>query len=323
MTTFELLTLLGWVAALGLSPYAALAFPGIASWLGLLALPQPLSGLAAPTVWGTLLVLVIADGALSRYRLADLIWTAANGIVKPLAAVLLGAAASADAAAATIWALALSGGLIAFIVHIAVAAARTACRTAGPAPSRVGFTSVRLAAAALLGLLAPAAPPYAGAAGALLVLAPLPWLARLWGAARLTHRAVLTALTAPNRTRDWDIGLQPLPRHLRPALSSRPSAESGPVRSAPATLARLGGRWPYLNGRIVLLPHGPRLFAYRRGFRAAVVELEGGEGRVDHGMLIETIEMAAATPYALCVGPGSPPGPAILAELGGGAGSRG
>ncbi len=318
MTTLELLTVLGWVAALGLSPYAALALPGIAAWLGLLTLPSALSGIATPMVWGTLLILVVVDGALSHFRLADLVWTALNGIVKPLAAVLLGAAAAADAAPATIWAVALPGGLAAFIVHVAVAAVRTACRTAGPAPAQVGFTSVRLAAAAILGLLAPAAPAFTGVAGALLVAAPLPWLPRLWGAARLPHLAVIAVLTAPNRPHDWEVGLDKLPRHVRLSIASKPTTTSGPVRSAPATLARLGSRWPYLKGRIVLLPNGSSIFAYRRGLRAAEVELQAGEGRADHGLLIETIEVVAeGGPSALCMGPGSPPGPAILAALGG------
>ncbi len=315
MTTLELLTLLGWVAALGLSPFAALALPGIAGWLGLLTLPPALSGLATPTVWGALLILVIADGGLSYFRLADLIWTALNGIVKPLAAVLLGAAAASGAPPATLWALALTGGLLALIVHIGVAAARTAARTAGPTPAQSGFTSVRLVAAALLGLLALAAPAFAGAAGALVVAAPLPWLPRLWGAARLPHRAVLASLIAPNRPRDWETGLDPLPRHLRLALAAEPSPTGGPVRSVPATLARLGGRWPYVSGRIVLLPRGSAVFAGRRGLRSAVVELPSGAGRSDHALLIETIEIMAEAPFALCLGPGSPPGPAILAGL--------
>ncbi len=324
MTTLELVTVLAWVAALGLSPYAALALPAFAGWLGLLTLPPALSGIATPIVWGTLLILLVVDGALSHFRLADLVWTALNGIVKPLAAVLLAAAAAASATPALTWAVALAGGLAAFIVHIAVAAVRTACRTAGPAPAQVGFTSVRLAAAALLGLLASVAPPFAGVAGALLVLAPLPWLPRLWGAARLPHHAVLAVLVAPNRPRDWALGLEGLPRHVQLATASTTTMTSSPVRSAPATLARLGSRWPYLTGRIILLPNGRSIFAYRRGLRTAAIDLQAGESRADHGLLIETIEiMAQGGPSALCVGPVSPSGPAILAALAGAAGDRG
>ncbi len=309
--------LLGWVAALGLSPYAAFALPGIAGWLGLLTLPQPLTGLAAPMVWGALLLLVVADGALSRFRLADMIWTALNGFVKPLAAVLLGAAATSGAAPGVTWLVALAAALIAFAVHVPVAAARTASRTAGPTSIMRGFTSLRLGAAALLGVLAQAAPAYAGVAGALLLAAPLPWLPRLWGAARLPHSALLTLLTAPNRPRAWDIGADKLPRRLRRTWAAEAATPSGPVRSAPATLARLGSDWPYFRGRLVVPPRGPRLFAHRRRFRSTLLELEGGAGRNDHGLLVETIEVAAPTPYALCLGPGAPPGPAILAVLGG------
>lgn len=317
MTTVELLTLLAWVAAVGLSPYAAFALPGIAGWLDLLTLPAPLSGLAAPMVWGALLLLVIADGALSRFRLADLIWTALNGFVKPLAAVLLGAAATSGAEPGVTWVVALAAGLIAFVTHLPVAAVRTAARTAGPSSVMRGFTSLRLGAAALLGLLAQAAPAYAGVAGALILAAPLPWAPRLWGAALLPLGAVLRLLSAPNRPRAWEIGTDKLPRRLRRSLApASATTPTGPVRSTPATLARLGGVWPYFRGRLVVPPRGPRLFTHRRGLRSAVLELESGDGRADNGLLVETIEVAAATPYALCLGPGAPPGPAILAVLG-------
>ncbi len=313
-----LLTLLAWAAAVGLSPYAALALPGLGSWLGLLSLPPPLDGLTSPTVWGALVILALADALMSRFRLTDLMWSALHSLVKPTAAILLAASATAQASRALGWILALAALLVALCVHIDVLAVRTAAHTAGPSPWSRGFTTLRLFGAAALGGLALVAPPYAVAGAAVLLAGPLPWSPRLWGAARLTHAAVLAALTRPNRLHAWETGGARLSRRLRQAVAVELGSYRGPIRSARVTLARLGGRWPYLRGHLVVIPTGPYLFAHRRAFRPSVVRLSPGAGSADHQPLIETVEVEASTSYAVCLGPDAPSGPAILAALSGG-----
>ncbi len=318
-TTHDLLlALLAWVAAVGLSPYAALALPGLGARLGLLTLPPALDGLATPTVWGALVILALADALISRFRMTDLVWSALHTLVKPAAAILLAASAAAHASRALGWILALAALLVALSVHVYVLAIRTAARTAGPTSWTRGFTALRVAGAAALGGLALAAPPYAAAVAAVLVAAPLPWSPRLWGASRLTHAALLATLTRPNRLHAWQTGDSRLSGGLRRAISAELAGYGGPIRSAPVTLARLAGRWLYLRGHLIVIPTGPCLFAHRRGIRPSVVRLGAGRGVADRQPLIETVEVAASTPYAVCVGPEAPTGSAILAALSGG-----
>jgi hypothetical protein len=314
-----LLSLLAGAAAIGLSPYAALAATGLASYLGLVALPGTLSGLAAPVIWGSLLALTLLDAALSHYRLSDLVWNAFHTLVRPLAAVLYASAALAHTSEALQWVGALTALLLALLVHFSVLAVRTAARSAGPISRRSGFTALRLLAAAALATLAPAAPPYAAALAALLLLAPLPSFPRLWGAVSLALRAVLVALTRPDRLHRWDSGADKLPRRLRRALERELGEPIGPARSARVTLARLGPRWVYRPGRLVFSHLRPPLFVYRRALRPRVLRLQRGVGRPDHRALIETLEVEGRMPYAFCLDPAAPTGPAIMAELEGGA----
>ncbi len=310
-----LLSLLAVAAAIGLSLYAAIALPGLASYLGLLELPQPLAGLAAPYVWGTLLGLALLELLISRSRLTDLVWNALHTLARPLAATIFLAAALADGPYAAQWAAGLAGLGVALLAHMAVLAVHTAARTAGPRPAAPGFTALQLSAAAAIGTLAWIAPPIAAAAGAVVVLAPLPWIPRLWGAASLVLLAIHSALSRPGRPRNWDVGPGKLRRALQRAVERELGPLGGSVRSVRAVLARLGPRWLYLQGRLVAVAEKPPVFAHRRGLRARVLPLGRGPGVADAGPLVETVEIEAEIPYALCVGPSGPPGPAILAAL--------
>jgi len=314
-----LLSLLAIAAAIGLSLYAALGLPGLASYLGLLELPGPLLGLAAPYVWGTLLGLALLELLISRNRLTDLLWNALHTLARPLAATIFLSAALTGGPHTVQWAAGLTGLAIALLVHMAVLAVHTAARTAGPKPAAPGFTALQLLLAAAVGTLAWIAPPIAAAAGAVLVLAPLPWSPRLWGAASLVLVAVHSAVSRAGRSRGWDVGPAKLPRSLQRAVKRELGPLDSSLRSAPAGLARLGPRWPYLRGWLVVAAEKPPLFAHRRGLRARVVPLGRGPGLADHGALLETVEIAADVPYALCVGPSGPAGPAILAALRGAA----
>jgi Domain of unknown function (DUF4126) len=310
-----LLGLLAGTVAIGLSPYAALTAIGLAGHVDLLLLPPTLAGLAAPAVWGTLAGMTLLDGVLSRYRLTDLVWNALHTIVRPLAAVLYASALMVNVPRSIQWAAALAALLAAFLVHLWILALRTRARTAGPISWLPGFTPLRLAAAAAIVSLSLAVPAYAAAIAAVLVLAPLPWWPSLWGAASLTLTSVLTALARPVRLHRWDSGPDRLPGPLRRAVEAELGNPLGPSRSARVTLARFGPRWPYRRGRLVLAHEKPAIFAHRSWGRARAIRLALGEGRPDHATLIETLEIGARSPYALCLGPDSPEGPAILAEL--------
>lgn len=310
-----LLSLLAVAAAIGLSLYAAIGLPGLASYLGLLELPEPLAGLAAPYAWGTLLALALVELVISRSRLADLLWNALHTLIRPLAATIFLSAALADSSHAAQWAAGLAGLGAALLAHMAVLAVHSAARTAGPRPAAPGFTALQLSLAATIATLAWTAPPVAAAAGAVVVLAPLPWIPRLWGAASLVLLAVHSALSRPGRARTWDVGPGKLPRALQRAVEQELGPLGGSVRSVRAVLARLGPRWLYLQGRLVAVAEKPPVFAHRRGLRARAVCLGRGPGVADHGALVETVEIEAAVPYAVCVGPAGPAGPAILAAL--------
>jgi hypothetical protein len=310
-----LLSVLACATAIGLSLYAALALPGVLYYLGLLELPGPLAGLGTPLVWGTLLVLALAELFAARVRLADLVWSALHTIIRPPAAALLASAALDGYGHEIQWWAALAALVVALLVHIPVLAAHTASRTAGPVPQLPGFTAVQLLLAGLIGTLAWTAPPFAAAGAVVLVLAPLPWWPRLWGAARLAVAASLAVITRAGRYHRWDLGPAGLPRWLSGAAEAELGVPLSRARSARVSLARIGTRWPYLRGRLIVAQERTPLFAHRRGFRTRLVPLQRAGGRADHEALVETVVLEGLTPYSLCLGPGAPAGPAILAAL--------
>ncbi len=310
-----LLSVLACTAAIGLSLYAALALPGALSHFGLLALPEPLSGLGTPLVWVTLVILALVELLISRVRLADLVWSVLHTIIRPPAAVLFASASLEGYGPGTQWGVALAALAVALLVHIPALAVHTASRTAGPVPQLPGFTGAQLALAGIIATLAWTAPPYAAAAAIISVLAPLPWWPRLRGAARLAIAALLAAVTRAGRYHRWDIGPAGLPHWLCRAAETELGVPLSRVRSAKVSLARIGIRWPYLRGRLVVAQDRTPLFAHRRGFRARLLPLQRAAGHADHGALVETVVLDSQAPYSLCLGPDAPPGPAVLAAL--------
>ena len=71
---------------------------------------------------------------------------------------------------------------------------------------------------------------------------------------------------------------------------------------------------PPLN-LLVIAPERPAVFVHRRRFQTVSLRLGLGYAHPDDGALVETVEVDARVPYALCVGPEAPPASAILAEL--------
>ena len=157
------------------------------------------------------------------------------------------------------------------------------------------------------------APPVAAAAALVLVLAPLPWWPRLWGAARLALAATLALITHAGRYHRWEDGS--LPHWLSSVAQTELAVPLRRIRSARVCLARTGTRWPYLSGWLVVAQQRPPLFAHRRGFRTRIVTLQPARGRADHRALVETVVLDTLKPCSLCLGPDAPPGPAILAAL--------
>ncbi|UCC72256.1 MAG: DUF4126 family protein [Gemmatimonadota bacterium] len=311
-----LLSLLATAVAMGLSLYTALGALGAAAYLGFIILPESPAGLAAPLVWGTLVALAVVELILSRFRLLDLIWSALHTLVRPPAAALFAAAALDQHGRYLGWAVALAALVVALLVHIPVLAVHTAARTAGPSPRRRGFTAVQLGLAAVIATLAWIAPPFAAAGALVMVLAPLPWWPRLWGAAYLALAGCFAVISRAGRYHRWDAGPD-LPARLSKAAEAELDIPISRVRSARASLARVGARWPYLRGRLLVAQDRPPLFAHHRGYRSRFIRLPRASGRADHGALLETVQLDALTPYAVCVGPDAPPGPAILAALAG------
>lgn len=314
-----LLTVLAIAAAMGLSVYAALAVPGLAAYLDLIALPEPLAGLAAPPVWGMLLGLLVIEWITAHFRVIDLAWSVLHTLVKPQAAFLVAALGLSSATTATGWTAAIVALALALFIHLSLLAARAAVHTAGPHARPIAIAALQWPLAAGLALLAVTAPPLAAAVAAILLFAPLPWLPQVWGAALLPLRTALYVLTRPDRARRWDAGLERLPEPLRRVVETELGGPIKSVRSTPATLARLGSRRPFCRGRLVVAPERPPLFTHRRGFRAQVVRLGSGSAVSDGGLLVETVETEAPVPWALCVGPDAAPASAIVAAVEGAA----
>lgn len=314
-TTDLPLTILAGAAAIGLSPYAALAAIGLSAYVGSTALPADLAGLATPALWLTMTGLTVVDGVLSHFRLTDLVWNVLHTVARPLAAFLFAAAVLAGFPVTAQWLGSLGALLVALLVHISVAAARTAARTAGPMSWLPGLTTARLLSAALLMLGGLGVPFLAAAAAAVLLIAPLAWSPRLWGAATLAITSVLYVLARPDRRHTWGVGLDTLPRPLRATAQVALGRTSGPIRFCRATLARFGARWPYWRGWIVVAAEKPVVFLHRRGFQPRAISLRANSARIDNGLLIETLEVDDPVRFSLCLAPGAPSGPAILAVL--------
>lgn len=309
------LSILAGAVAIGLSPYAALATLGLLSYFGTLTTPPELAGLAEPVLWGTLASLTVVDGILSRFRLTDLVWNVLHTIARPVAAFLFASAALAALPAGGQWLGSLAAFVVALLVHVSVLAVRTAARTAGPVSWLPGLTSVRLLGAAFLAGIAFTAPPFGASAAAVLLVAPLPWSPRLWGAATLALASVLYPLIRPGHSHEWTVGVDRLPRGWRRTARAALGPPSGPVRHARATLARLGPAWPYWRGRIILEADKPVLFLHSRGFEPRAIPLRASTGRADESAVIETLEVDDPPSFALCLGPDAPEGPAILTAL--------
>lgn len=309
-------TVFAGAAAIGLSPYAALAAIGLFAYLAAANLPVALTGLATPILWGVMAGWTAIDAILSHFRLTDLVWNVLHTIARPIAAFLFAAVVLDGSPATEQWLGSLGALLVALLVHISVLAARCAARTAGPEPWLPGLTAARLLAAALIMIAAIATPVLAAAAAAILVIAPLAWSPRLWGAASLSITATLQALTRPERRHEWHVGPDTLPRPLRETARASLDRSSGPIRHCRATLARLGSRWPYWSGRVVVAAETPVLFLHYRGLRPRAIPLLAASASLDNGALIETVNVEEPIPFRLCLGPDAPTGPAILTVFG-------
>ncbi len=309
-----ILGLLAISVAMGLSVYPALAAAGIAAFFGLLELPSSLVGLAAPQVWVSLLGLLAIEWLAGAFRLADLGWNVVHTLVRPLAAALFVATAVAPDQHAFQWIAALGGLTVAFAVHASILALRTAARTVGPFLNSILLSALQTLVAAGLTLLALRWPLYGAAAAALILLLPLLWLSFVSGAAYLAISAATAMLSQAGRPGAWQIGPDRLPRRARRVLEAKLSQPLDSLRWTPLALARIGRRRPFYRGGLLLDLNGPR-FLHRRWFRPRVIELGRGRGRADNALLVETLEVEAAEPYALCLTQVAPRGAAIVAEL--------
>lgn len=312
-----LATTLGLVAlgvAAGLGPYSTIVALGLVGRLGIAPLPAELAGLSHTPILAASIGLLALDAAASRRRLPDLLWNSLHTIIRPPAAALLAVAAATGIAERGLWLAAIGGGASGFLAHLLVLGTRSASRTAGPVSFLPGLTAVRIAGAGALGALAVVAPPFAGALAAVLILAPLPWFARLWGAARMALAAWIRAWTRAGRGWSWQSGLA-LPPGVTRRLADGGEGSLESARVCRATLGRYGSRWRYAGGLLVLRPGRGAVFAWRpRGWK--VIDLESGPGESDEAALLETVEVRGGRSYSLCLDPASPPGGVVLAELG-------
>lgn len=302
--------------AAGLSLYAALAAIGLAAFVGLLALPAAFSGLAAPPVWGTLILLHLAETLAGRVRTADIAWNAVHLLVKPLGAALLASVALESLPQHIAWIGAAAAAAVALFVHLTVMGLHIASHTSGPLPKPGALAAVLPILAAGLGIGAILAPRVTALFAWLLLLAAIPGMPRFWTLAYAGTRALGTALWMPGRDRGrWETDPDSLPVGQREAVESQLGRPLEAVRSAPAVLARLGTRWPFYRGRLVIIPEIRPLFSYRRLFDSDVIELSAGAGVGRGELLLQALDVEGEPPYTLYVGSEAPPGRVILAAL--------
>ena len=317
----EAVTLFALAFATGISLYITLAIPGLAAYMGLLTVPAPLDGLQEPAVWGSLLALAALEWLSLRFRLSDLLWNAVHTIARPLTALLLASALLAPFGAGERWAASIAAILVALAVHLAVMGARIASRIApsfgnSPYPPTGLLTALGFAASALISYFALIAPVVTSLLVWFTLIASLPLLPRLWSISYAALRAFAAALWLPGRGRSrWEADLSRLPDSARRALEARLGGPSIAARIAPLTLARLGARWPFYRGRLVISQDNPPLFVHGRLLHPQVVVLEPGKGDADEELLLQTLRVEGKEGYALCVGPEAPPARAILAAL--------
>ena len=311
-----LLSLFVAAAAIGFSLYAALAAPGLAAYLGLITLPQPLAGIATPAVWGSLLGLLALECLTVRYRVFDLLASALHVFVRPLAAALLMSVGLSEASRGTAWVAAAASLGLALIISFLVLGVRVAARTPAPTPRPGLVTITQPLIAAGLGVLSFSAPEVGVTLSALILIMLAPWAAQLTTLAFSLLRAAASTFHDLGRPRPkWETGVDSLPRALRRAVEGHLGRPLDAVRSARLTLARFGSRWPFYRGRLILASEAPPLFAHRSRLRPHILELGPGHGSASNDFLIDILEVEASTPYALCVGPEAPWGAAILAAL--------
>lgn len=320
----EAVTVFALAFATGFSLYISLAAPGLAAHLGLLTLPAPLAGLEQPAVWGSLLVLATLEWLSQRFRLGDLIWNGIHTIARPLAAALLASALLAPLSAGLRWTGSAAAILVALAVHLAVMGARIASRVLPAGSGRVPvpylhaatLTGLAFAVAAATAYSALVAPGVTGLIVWFTLIASLPLLPGLWTLSYAALRAFAAALWLPGRGRSrWEAGLAHLPASVRRALESSLVGPPNAARLAPLTLARLGARRPLCRGRLVISPDTPPLFIHRRLLYPEILVLGHGTGNSDEELVLQTLSVDGAEPYALCVGPEAPPARAILAAL--------
>lgn len=314
----SLLSLFVAAAAIGFSLYAALAAPGLAAYLGLIALPQPLAGIATPAVWGSLLGLLALECLTVRYRVLDLLASALHVLARPLAAALLLSVGLSEAARATAWTAAAAGSGLALIVSFLVLGVRVAARTPAPTPRPGLVTITQPLIAAGLGVLSFSAPEVGVTLSALILIMLAPWAAQLSTLAFSLLRAAASTLHDLGQPRPkWETGVGSLPRALQRAVEAHLGRPLDAVRSARLTLARFGSRWPFYRGRLILASEAPPLFAHRGRLRPQIIPLPPGRGSAANDLLIDILEVEASPPYAFCVGPEAPWGAAILAAISG------
>lgn len=313
-TTLGLLAL---AVAAGLGPYSSIAALGFLGQSGLGALPAELTGISSVPILAASTALLALDAAASRFRVPDLLWNALHTIIRPAVAALLVVAAGSDLGETGLWLAALGGGASGLLAHLLVLSTRSASRTAGPLSFLPGFTALRITGGGMLAALALLAPPFAGALAAVLILAPLPWFPRLWGAARMALAASISVWTRAGRGRSWQGGRAGPPSNVARALAAVGEESLASARVCPATLGRYGAHWLYSGGFILLRPGRQPIFARRRWGRLELIDLESGPGASDEAAVLETLEIRCGRPYSLCLGPDAPPGGVVLAELGG------
>lgn len=316
--TAELMTLtlalLALATATALDLYAALAALGLAASLGLVVLPPPLSGLAAIPVWATLAGILIVQLLIVRHRLGDLSWNLLHTAVRPTAAALVAGTGLSSASHGLQWTGALLGLALGLHVHLAALGIRTAARTSASGWKPGLLTALQSGLAAVLAVLAFVRPAEAAVCAALLLTLPLPWLPAFWRAGLMAARAAVEALTPRPRSRNWEVGTHAWRPVWIQQLEERSDEPRETVRSTPATLACLDGRWVFRRGRLLRAVEGTA-FVHGR-IRGRYTRLGGDSGRTDGAPLLETVRVSGDESYDLCVARDGLPGGVILADLG-------
>ncbi len=183
--------------------------------------------------------------------------------------------------------MAALGAVLALWVHTARSGLALLLRTSDRPRRAHTLATAAEGTAVLIPALAAAWAPFSLAAAALVVVAPLPLLPRLWNAGRARRRSTWAILSYPFHGRAWR-GSDVLPRAFDRALRAALGPGARVHRVAPAVARQVPGVPVLAAGWLAFTSRGV-YFLFRGLFRSRAVPVPPGHALSSRGRLFDTL----------------------------------